>query len=126
MERLSRRALMRTAGAAAVSTVAVYEATAADKQKTQKLWPLEGELKVHPKFVYQYYLMLGDGQTCGLYGPEHSRDSDLLARLKLPARVRVRGTLGTEHHTGGTKDNPSAFPEMWWLYMDVHEVEAVK
>jgi hypothetical protein len=41
-------------------------------------------------------------------------------------RVRVRGALGTEHHAGGTKENPSPFSETWILYMDVHEVEALK
>jgi hypothetical protein len=46
--------------------------------------------------------------------------------VRLPARVRVRGVLGTEHHPGGTKDNPSPFPETWTLYMDVHEAEALK
>ncbi len=126
MERVSRRSVMRTAGAAAVSTVVVGRSVAADEPKAPKLWPLEGELKIHPKFVYHYYLVLGEGQTCGLYGSDHSREPDLLARLQPPVRVRVHGTLGTEHHAGGTKDNPSTFPEMWWLYMDVHEVEQLK
>ena len=34
--------------------------------------------------------------------------------------------LGTEYHAGGTKENPSPFPQAWTLYMDVHEVEALK
>ena len=38
----------------------------------------------------------------------------------------MRGVLGTEHHSGGTKENPSPFPQGWTLYMDVHEVEALK
>jgi hypothetical protein len=36
-----------------------------------------------------------------------------LPALKLPARVRVRDVLGTEHHSGGTKEYPSPFPESW-------------
>jgi hypothetical protein len=33
--------------------------------------------------------------------------------------------LGTEHHPGGTKENPSPFPETWTLYMDVPEVKVL-
>ncbi|HJZ58655.1 MAG TPA: hypothetical protein VKE74_27180 [Gemmataceae bacterium] len=91
-----------------------------------QLWPLEGELKVHPKYLYRYYLELGDGQKCALDGSDHSREPDQLARLQLPLRVRVRGVLGTAHHPGGTKDNPSPFGETWTLYRDVHEVEKLK
>ncbi len=98
----------------------------ADEPKASKLWPLEGELKVHPKYIYRYYLAFGDGQRCALYGPDHGRESDQLAKLQLPVRVRVSGVLGTEHHPGGTKDNPSPFPETWTLYMDVHEVKKIK
>ena len=83
-------------------------------------------MKVHPKYLYRYYLVLGDLKVCPLYGPDHDREPDRLARLKLPARVRVRGVLGTEHHPGGTPDTPSPFPNTWTLYMDVHEVEALK
>jgi hypothetical protein len=38
----------------------------------------------------------------------------------------VRGVLGTAHHAGGTKDNPSPFPPTWTVFMDVHEAEALK
>lgn len=69
--------------------------------------------------------MLLDGQKCALYGADHRSDPDALARIKLPDFVRVRGVLGTEHHQGGTKENPSPFPSGWTLYMDVHEVEAL-
>ena len=128
MENMSRRSVMRaaTAGAVAVGT-AVFSGTAAgDEPKPPKLWTLEGELKVHPKFIYRYYIVLLAGQTCALYGADHSREPDHLARVKLPDFVRVRGVLGTEHHPGGTKENPSPFPKGWTLYMDVHEVEALK
>ena len=31
---------------------------------TQKLHTLEGELRVHPKYLYNYYVVFGDGQKC--------------------------------------------------------------
>jgi hypothetical protein len=128
MEKLSRRAAMRaaTAGAVAIGTAALGGKAAGDEPKAPKLWTLEGELKVHPKYIYRYYLILGDGQTCALYGSDHGREPDQLARLQLPGRVRLRGVLGTSHHLGGTQENPSAFPETWVLYMDVQEVEPLK
>ena len=128
MEKLSRRSAMRgtAAGAVAVGTAALGGTAAGDEPKAPKLWTLEGELKVHPKFIYRYYIVLLDGQKCALYGADHSREPDRLARVKLPDFVRVRGELGTAHHPGGTKENPSPFPPGWTLYMDVHEVEALK
>jgi hypothetical protein len=128
MENMSRRAALRTAtaGAVAVGTAVVGAAAAGDDPKAPKLWTLEGEVKVHPKYLYRYYLVLGNGQMCALYGSDHGREPDQLTRLELPARVRVRGVLGTEHHSGGTKENPSPFPETWTVYMDVHKVETLK
>jgi hypothetical protein len=114
-----------SAGAAAVGAAVMGGTTARADAKATKLWTLEGELKVHPKYLYRYYLVLGDMQQCGLFGADHGRESDQLARLELPHRVRVRGVLGAQHHAGGTKDNPSPFPETWFVYMDVHEVEAL-
>ena len=69
-----------------------------------------GELKVHPKFIYRYYVVLLGDLKCALYGSDHSREPGQLAGIKLPDFVRVRGVLGTEHHDGGTKENPSPFP----------------
>ena len=130
MQKLSRRFAMRAAaaGAVAVGTAALGGTAAGDEPKAPKLWTLEGEPKVHPKYLYRYYLVLSNesGQNCALYGSDHNRDPDQLARLQLPVRVRVHGVLGTEHHSGGTKENPSPFLETWVLYMDVHEVEALK
>jgi hypothetical protein len=125
---MSRRAVLRatTAGAVAVGAAALGGTAAGGEPKAPKLWTLEGELKAHPKYLYRYYLVLGNGQACALYGSDHKREPDQLARLQLPARVRVRGVLGTEHHSGGTKENLSPFPETWTLYMDVHEVELLK
>ena len=124
MEKMSRRSAMRAsaAGAVAVGTTVLSGTAAGDEPKPPKLWTLEGELKVHPKFLYRYYLvLLGTGQICALY-----RAEDQLARLKLPIGVNVRGVLGTKYHDGGTKENPSPFPTGWTLYMDVHEVEPLK
>jgi hypothetical protein len=128
MEKLSRRSAMRAtaAGALAVGTAALGGTAAGDEPKATKLWTLEGELKVHPKFIYRYYIVLLGDLKCALYGPDHGREPDHLARVKLPDFVRVRGVLGTEHHSGGTKENPSPFPPGWTLYMDVDEVEALK
>src|SRR5262245_492672 len=115
------------AGGVAVGTAILSGTAAGDEPKAPKLWTLEGELKVHPKFLYRYYLvLLGTGQICALYGSDHNREPDQLARVRLPDFVRVRGVLGTAHHAGGTKENPSPFPPGWMLYMDVHEVEALK
>jgi hypothetical protein len=129
MEKMSRRSAMRAtaAGAVAVGTAALGGTAAGDEPKAPKLWTLEGELKVHPKFLYRYYLvLLGTGQICAMYGADHGREQDQLARLKLPIGVKVRGVLGTEYHDGGTKENPSPFPPGWTLYMDVHEVDPLK
>src|SRR5262249_54738885 len=125
-----RRAAMRAApaGAVVLGTAVLGGTAAGDEPKGPKLWTLEGELKAHPKYLYRYYLVLSNqsGQKCALYVSDHGNESDQLARFKLPARVRVRGRLGTWHHSGGTQENPSPFPETWVLYMDVHEVEALK
>ena len=121
---VSRRSAISAAaaGTVAVGVGGLIGTAVGDEPKRAKLWTLEGELKVHPKFFYRYYLVLVDGQKCALYGPDHSREIEQLTRLPLPARVRVRGVLGTDYHAGGTKDNPSSFPKGWWVYMDVHEV----
>ncbi|KAA5546942.1 hypothetical protein FYK55_00515 [Roseiconus nitratireducens] len=127
MKNPNRRALVANAIAGSVLASGVLHASDEDAGKNgDKMWTLEGELKVHPKFVYRYYLMILDGQKCALYGADHSRDPKPLASVQLPARVRVRGKLGTEHHSGGTRDNPSPFPVGWWVYMNVHEVEVLK
>lgn len=128
MKSLNRRTLVASAIAGSVTMGSgILRASDEDAEvSADKMWTLEGELKVHPKFMYRYYLIVVDGQKCALYGADHSRDPEQLSHLRLPVRVRVRGTLGTEHHSGGTKDNPSPFPAGWWVYMDVHEVEVLK
>jgi len=128
MEKVSRRSAMRAAaaGAVAISPAALVGTATGAEPKEPKLWTLEGELKLHPKVIYRYYIVLLGDLECALYGSDHSREPDQLARVQLPDFVRVRGVLGTAHHTGGTKENPSPFPPGWTLYMDVHEVEALK
>jgi hypothetical protein len=128
MNNLNRRTVVSgaIAGAVTMGTGILRAAAADDKPKADKLWTLEGELKVHAKFVYRYYIMLLDGQKCALYGADHSREPEQLSSLQLPVRVRVQGTLGTAHHSGGDKANPSPFPEGWWVYMDVHEAEVLQ
>ena len=133
MKKVSRRdTLIESAtGAVVAGTVIVGGAAAGQEAESAKLWTLEGELKVHAKYLYRYYLDLGNGtdQNCALYGTDHGREPDQLARIKLAAgvrvRVRVRGALGTEYHSGGTKENPSPFSKAWTLFMDVHEVEVL-
>ena len=129
MKKVSRRTAMKVAaaGTVAVGTAVLSGTATGDEPKSPKPWTLEGELKVHPKFYYRYYLvLLGTGQICALYGADHGREQDQLARLKLPIGVKVRGVLGTEYHDGGTKENPSALVGGWIMYMDVHEVEPLK
>src|SRR5262249_22095039 len=94
MEKVSRRTAMKVAaaGTVAVGTAVLSGTAAGDEAKAPKLWTLEGELKVHPKFLYRYYLaLLGTGQICALYGADRGREQDQLARLKLPIGVKVRG-----------------------------------
>src|SRR5262245_52686749 len=129
MARTSRRSAIKAAAAGVVAAgAATLGGMAAGKEpQAPKLWTLEGELKVHPKFLYRYLLVvLGGHHTCALYGPEHGREPELLTRLQLPTFVRVRGVLGTAYHDGGTKENMSPFPSCWVMYMDVHEAEALK
>lgn len=120
MPTMNRRTAM---GATALGAVSLGLRAAGAEPTEVKLSTLEGELKIHPKFLYRYYLALLDGQRCALFGSEHEREPSALARIKLPTRVRVRGLLGSAQHVGGTKDAPSPFPAGWIVFMDVSEVE---
>ncbi len=120
MGTMSRRAAVGTTALGAMNLGIM--AAGAEPTEVQQ-WTLEGELKVHPKFLYHYYLTLLDGQRCALFGSEHEREPGPLTRIQLPARVRVRGVLGTAQHVGGSKDAPSPFPTGWIVFMDVSEVE---
>ncbi len=121
---LGRRSALKVV---AFGAVAAGASVVGDEQKAApKLWTLEGVLKVHPKFVYRYFISLLDGQKCGLYGPDHAREPEQLGGIELSTFVRVRGVLGTEYHPSGTKENPSPFGPGWTLFMDVHEAEKLK
>jgi hypothetical protein len=113
-------------GVAGLLLSGVGQSVSGSRRDAPRLWPLEGELKINPKYLYRYYLVYGDGQKCALYGLDHRREPDQLVSLQSGARIRVRGTLGTFHHPGGSQENPSPFPPAWVLYMDVHEVENIK
>ena len=112
---------------ALVASVLVLETSShAADSNTNNLHTLEGELRVHPKYLYKYYLVFGDGQKCALYSSAHKHEDESLAALKPGARVRVRGVLGTEfHRSTGTKDNPSPFGSAWIMYMDIDTAEVL-
>lgn len=123
MRKVTRRTAM---GVTAVAVAAALgDGAAADNPEGPRMFTVEGELRVHSKFLYRYFLVLLDGQKLALYGPDHGREPASLARIQLPGSVRVRGVLGTEQHRG-TPGNPSPFPNGWIVYMDVHEVEPLK
>jgi len=82
---------------------------------------LEGILKVHPKYLYKYYITgFGDGQECALMKCKE------LEKIKPGSYIHVEGRLGTFHHSGGTKNNPSPFSKTWIIYMDVEKVNVLK
>ena len=117
---ISRRAAI---GTTALGAMAYGFTASGDEPNEIKQWTLEGELKVHPKFLYRFYLTLLDGQRCALFGAQHEREPASLTSITLPARVRVQGVLGTAQHSGGSKDAPSPFPAGWIVFMDVRKVE---
>ena len=78
---------------------------------------LEGILKVHPKYLYKYYITgFGDGQECALMKCQE------LEKFKPGSYIHVEGKLGTFYHSGGNKNNPSPLPKTWVIYMDVEKV----
>ena len=126
MKTMSRRCVIAKTGIAMAGAALLGRTTTGDDRDEMKLWPLEGELKAHPKYLYRYYLSLDNGQICALYGADHGREPESLSRIPLPARVRVRGVLGTDHHPGGTGENLSPFPKTWLVSMDVHDAQTLK
>ena len=100
---------------------------AGEKGETSvKLSTLEGVLRVHPKFLYKYYIVAYGGQTCALYGDTHTNEPEKLKDMKPGTQIRVRGCLGTFLHSGGSKDNPSPFPRTWVIYMELKEVTELR
>jgi hypothetical protein len=119
--------MTRTLGLVAVSFVLVSGSCvlAADESKAKELSTLEGQLRVEAKNVFLYYLATNAGQRCALYGADHQRDPDLLAKFEPGTPIRVRGTLNTFHHSDEADKNPSPFLPGWVIYMDVSHVEAI-
>ncbi len=86
-----------------------------------QMFELEGTLRVHPKFLYRYYINgFGDGQACALFGEER------LKEIKPGSLIHVTGRLGTRFHSGGNEKNPSPFPSTWYIYMDVETVKVLR
>ena len=85
--------------------------------ESQEQATLDGVLRITRKFLYKYYIECpGTGQSCAL------RNSEDLEKIRPGSRIRVKGHLGTFHHSGSTKDNLSPFPSAWVIYMDVEKV----
>ena len=123
MEKVSRRSAMRASAAGAVTVgSAVLGGTAmGDEPKAPKLWTLEGELKVHPKFLYGYYLSGQRGQGSGpswsstrqnAVGSCAGTAPTLEGRISKPIspRKRARNTQRAQHRAGLFQGKP--FSEM--------------
>ncbi len=93
-----------------------------EKNNLQEIVTLEGMLKTHPKFLYNYYIAAYGGQTCALYGNNNPQEFAKLEDITPDTFIRVRGCLGTMLHKGGTEDNPSPFGRTWVIYMEVKEI----
>jgi hypothetical protein len=92
------------------------------QNNSQENVTLEGKLKIHPKFLYKYYIEAYGGQTCALYGDENPQEYARLEGVKPDTYISVRGHLGTRLFEGGTEDNPSPFGRTWVIYMEVKEI----
>jgi hypothetical protein len=90
-------------------------------ESKSQVFDLEGTVRIHPKFLYGYYITgFGDGQLCALFGEERLKD------IKPGSLIHVTGRLGTRLHSGGNEKNPSPFPRTWYIYMDVESVKVVR
>ena len=99
---------------------ALVGATDAQKSSDRPGDTLEGVLRVHPKFHYQYYIDgFGDGQACALFSADKR-----LQQIKPGSLIRVRGDLASKFF--GQKDKPSALISTWIIYMDVDRVEVLR
>jgi hypothetical protein len=82
---------------------------------------LEGILKIHPKYLFKYYITgFGDGQECALFG------EDKLKNIKVGSLIHVEGHLATRFHVGGSEKNPSPFGPTWYIFMDVETVRVLR
>jgi len=81
----------------------------------------EGVLKVHPKFLYKYYIVgFAEGQHFALFGEDKLKD------IKPGSTIHVEGRLGTRFHPGGNERNASPFPRTWYVYMEVESVKVLR
>ena len=87
---------------------------------TDNLSVLEGTLKLHPKFAYRFFLDgLANGQTCGLTGMDTK-----LKEIQPGARIRVRGTLHSQHFDESAYDQPNAALIVAdYIYMNVKHLK---
>ena len=84
---------------------------------------LEGILKVHPKYLYKYYIVTDGGRNIALNETLSRVEYSKLRGIKPGTQIRVRGRPGTFLHEGSTEGNPSPFGRTWVVYMKVKEVE---
>lgn len=92
-----------------------------DAAPEEERFALEGNLRVHPKYMFRFYLDgFGDGQSCALL------KNDKLEQIQPGSRIRVEGKFGSRFHKGDTKDNPSPFPPDCYIYMNVEAVKVLR
>jgi hypothetical protein len=86
----------------------------------------EGVLRIHPKFLYRYYIVgFAEGQHFALFSGENGGE-DKLKNIPVGSTIEVRGRLGTRFHAGGTADNQSPFSRAWYVYMEVEQVKVIR
>ena len=120
-----RKVALRSVACAAVvcgAAAMMHGQTAAvgETENAKDMFALEGELRIHPKYLFKYYLTgFGDGQECALFG-------EGLDGIKPGSGIRVEGTLGTRFSSGGTATNPSPFGRTCFIYMDVTKIDVLR
>ncbi|HUF62597.1 MAG TPA: TIGR03067 domain-containing protein [Verrucomicrobiales bacterium] len=96
------------------------EASAKDAESRNEVSALEGILKIHPKYLFKYYITgFGNGQACALFGKEK------LEPIEAGSRIHVEGRLGTRFHEGGSEQNLSPFPRTSYIFMEVETVRVL-
>jgi hypothetical protein len=87
----------------------------------QQVSEFEGVLKVHPKFLYKYYVTgIAEGQHFALSPDAKFKD------IQPGSMIHVEGRLATRFHPGGNDKNPSPFPRGWYVWMDVESVKVLE
>ncbi len=86
-------------------------------ESKSQLSVLEGILKIHPKYLWKYYIAeFANGQQCALF------EDEKLKNIKPGSLIHVEGRIGTRLYPGGTEKNPSPFGRTWYIYMEVESV----